>query len=359
MTERPQMADMSARQEQFMRALDQRQTLAGLIFAAMSAPRSLAAPARSLPLTIIGGFLGAGKTTLLNRLLADPQGRRLVVLVNDFGKINIDAELIAEQTGDTITLTNGCACCAVSSDLSKSLVDIAQRAERPDAILLETSGVSEPGSIAQIALANQAIRLDGIITVVDAETLEARAGDPGTCDLFKAQASSADILLLSKLDLMTAAQQCEVQRELSHRFPGKPVLTASEGQVPPDIALGIGSKRGIADFDASAPVAGHGFETFSVEIDQALDGPAVRRFFSDLPDSLLRAKGFLYIAQTPERPFLFQRVGKRWSIEDGTIWGSAAPRTRLVFIGLAGTLDKAELHAGLTACVAAEISGEK
>ncbi|GAA6160322.1 MULTISPECIES: CobW family GTP-binding protein [Ruegeria] len=352
MTERPHAQNTASRHDQFMRALDQRQTIAGLIFAAMSMPRELAAPARSLPLTIIGGFLGAGKTTLLNRLLADPQGRKIVVLVNDFGKINIDAELIAEQTDDTITLTNGCACCAVASDLSKSLVDIAQRRDRPDAIVLECSGISEPGSIAQIALANEAIRLDGIITVVDAETLEARASDPATRELFNAQLVSADMILLSKLDLLSDESRARAKSRVGALYADTPILEAIEGRIPTDVALGIDTKQDVSDYESPVPEAEHGFETISVETNDALDEKALQQFFSDLPDTILRAKGFVFIAQKPDQRLIFQRVGSRWSMREGDCWTETGPHTRLVFIGPKGQVYGDALRGGVLSCKA-------
>ncbi|WP_299482195.1 GTP-binding protein [uncultured Roseibium sp.] len=353
-TARPDSSfDLQAK-DPLMHALEQRQTMAGLIFAAMSMPRTLAAPERSLPLTIIGGFLGAGKTTLLNRLLSDPGGRRLVVLVNDFGKINIDAALIADQTDDTINLTNGCACCAVSSDLSKSLVEITQRDDRPDAVILETSGVADPGAIGQIALANGSIRLDGILTVVDAETLPDRAADPVTRHLFNDQMSSADMILLSKTDLVDHTGRAAAQDWLERQFPKKTVLKSVEGSVPTEVVLGIGAEHDIvnATIDhGSQGTIGHGFESVSIEIGEPLDEAAVRAFLSDLPDNIMRAKGFVSLAQAPDRRTIFQRVGRRWSLAQDNMWPKEERRTSLVFIGPHGALDRDRLLAELKDCV--------
>jgi len=144
--------------------------LTGLMDAARIIPARLKAKDNSLPLTILAGFLGAGKTTLVNRLLSAPEGRRIVVLVNDFGSLDIDARLISSRSPGTISLANGCACCTVAGDLSRALVELAQRSDPPDAILLEASGLADPLGIAQVALANPAVRLDGIVTMIDAET---------------------------------------------------------------------------------------------------------------------------------------------------------------------------------------------
>jgi G3E family GTPase len=156
------------------------QMLSGFLQAAKVIPEAQRAAPASLPLTVISGFLGAGKTTLVNRLLTEPHGRRLAVLVNDFGRINIDAELIRSRTADTINLANGCACCSVAGDLAKTIVQLAQREELPDAIVIEASGLADPRGIVQVALANPALRLDGIVALADAELLLEQANDAGS-----------------------------------------------------------------------------------------------------------------------------------------------------------------------------------
>src|SRR3954471_22422984 len=175
--------------------------LAGLLEAGRLMPEAVRARPRSLPLTVIGGFLGAGKTTLLNRLLVAPHGRRLAVLVNDFGRINVDASLVRSRTPDTIALTNGCACCTVSGDLTRTLLDLAQREEPPEAIVLEASGIADPRGLVQVALSNPALRLDGIVTVVDAETVPEDAADAEYGALFRTQVHAAALVVLTKRDL--------------------------------------------------------------------------------------------------------------------------------------------------------------
>ena len=174
--------------------------LSGLMEAGRIMPGRLRARDNSIPLTILSGFLGAGKTTLVNRLLANPEGRRIVVIVNDFGSIDIDAQLIRARTASTISLANGCACCTVAGDLTRTLVDIAQSSEPADAVLLEASGLADPSGIAQVALANPAMRLDGVVTLVDAETFARLSDDADVGALLASQIATADLVILNKID---------------------------------------------------------------------------------------------------------------------------------------------------------------
>lgn len=329
------------------------QGIMGMLFAAYKMRgRKLRAPDRSLPLTIIGGFLGSGKTTLLNHLLASPHGRRLVVLVNDFGRINIDATLVASQTDDMINLTNGCACCAVSADLTNSLIEIAERHEPLDAIVLEASGVADPNGIIAAALTNPAIRLDGRVVVVDAETMHVLAEDSLTKRLFHNQISAADLIVLSKVDLIDDVQRAEKQEWLAEQYPDQRVIAAVKGDVPVDLVLGIDTKRDL-QAEASEPTDhAHDFESVSFTIDEPLDGERLQAFFDALPASLLRAKGVLYLAEKPEHRTIYQRVGARWSYTTAEPWGDEPPHSSLVFISPAGVLDEPTLEARLLACQA-------
>lgn len=342
-----EIAEMEARAD------EARQALTGMIFAALKMrARKLRAPQGSLPLTIIGGFLGSGKTTLLNRLLVAPHGRRLVVLVNDFGRISIDAALIASQTDDMISLSNGCACCAVSADLTKSLIEIAERDDPPDAIVLEASGIADLSGIAHIALTNPAIRLDGVLVLADAETLGERARDPLTSRLFRSQLAAADLIVLSKLDLLDERDRAAASDWLGNEFPAKPVIEAVKGDVPADVVLGMATTRDVPAEPHPATAHAHDFESLSVVIDEPLDGDRLQELFDSLPKSLLRAKGVLHLAGEAERRVIYQRVGERWSYQPAEPWGDGTPRSSLVFIGPRGLLDRPALEARLDSCVA-------
>ncbi len=163
------------------------------------------AGAPPIVLAVIGGYLGAGKTTLLNHVLAHAGGRRIAVLVNDFGDINIDAALIRERSSDVIALENGCICCSIGGRLADALIAIAARPERPELLLIEASGVSDPAKVAQIGMLDPAFRLHGIIVAVDAERLEATLGDALVGDIATRQIGLASRLQLHSL---WSTQEC-------------------------------------------------------------------------------------------------------------------------------------------------------
>ena len=151
-----------------------------------------------LPLTVIGGYLGAGKTTLINRLLAEDHGLRLLVMVNDFGAINIDAHLLASADKDTLHLTNGCVCCTMGGDLFMAMGDALDRTPRPDHLLIEASGIADPARIAAAAHAEPEMAYSGIAVVVDALNFVALSKDDYIGPQIRKQVQAADLLLISK-----------------------------------------------------------------------------------------------------------------------------------------------------------------
>lgn len=327
------------------------QMLAGLLEAARVMPASLRAPDGSLPLTVLGGFLGAGKTTLLNRLLLDPGGRRLAVLVNDFGRINIDAALVRSRTDDLIDLANGCVCCTVSSELTRTLIALAQRPDPPDALVLEASGLADPRGIAQVALANPALRLDGLLTLVDATSFP--EGLPGpAAETLAHQFDAADLLVLTKTDEAGADRTANALEKLAARCPGTPVVKSVNGDLPADVVLNVRSTRDPRLAPAAPWDHGEAFESWSLEASAALDPTALRAFLAALPAGLLRAKGVLHLADDPRRRHVYQHVGRRASLEPGSEWGAETPGSTLVLIGPRGFADGTRLHrdfAGLAA----------
>lgn len=305
--------------------------LAGIIEATRLMPAAMRAAPGSLPLTVVGGFLGAGKTTLMNRLLAQPHGLRLAVLVNDFGRINIDAELVRSRTADTIALTNGCACCSIAGDLTRALVGLAQRDDPPQAIVLEASGIADPRSLAQVALANPALRLDGLVTLVDAETVFTHAGDAAFGDLFRAQVAAADLVVLNKRDLVPP-QDLDASRDwIASLAPGRPVIATSHADVPASVLLGIESDRALDGRPVDRDHAGR-FRTRSIEEDAPLDEAALAALVDGGEGEVLRAKGIVWLASQPDRRTVYHRVGRRRQFTPGEPWAGARPRSQLVVI---------------------------
>lgn len=299
--------------------------LAGLIEAGRMMPASVRAAPRSLPLTVIGGFLGAGKTTVLNRLLVAPHGRRLAVLVNDFGRINVDASLVQSRTPDMIALTNGCACCTVSGDLTRALLDLAQREAPPEAIVLEASGIADPRGLAQVALSNPALRLDGIVTVIDAETLLDHAHDPQYGSLFRTQVDAADMVVLTKRDLVSPQEFEAAGGWIAARVPGIGVLGAMHGDVPPELLLGIASDRPVHGA-LFAPDHADAFRTETIGLDAPIDEAALLARVDVVGEGVLRAKGILRLAANPGERTIFHRVGRRHTFVSDGPWkdGDAA-----------------------------------
>ena len=196
----------------------------------------------AIPLTVLTGFLGAGKTTLLNRILTGDHGLRIAVLVNDFGSINIDADLVVgvESDGDIISLANGCVCCNVRDDLVTAVTQVMTRPEQPEYILLEASGVAEPSSIALTFMGDDLrdrIRLDSIMCVVDAEQVFAV---PEMMELKLRQVAFADMLILNKVDLVTPEEIEQIKAWLDDRFHRYRLVEASGGDVPLEILLSVG-----------------------------------------------------------------------------------------------------------------------
>ena len=160
----------------------------------------------TLPVTIIGGYLGAGKTTLVNHLLRNADGKRLAVLVNEFGELPIDEDLIEAQDDTMISIAGGCVCCSYGNDLTLAMMDLAKLQPRPDHVLLEASGVALPGAIAASISLLQGFQIDGVVVLADAETIRQQAEDTYVGDTIERQLHDADLVVLSKADLVDEAQ---------------------------------------------------------------------------------------------------------------------------------------------------------
>ena len=304
-----------------------------------------------LPYTIIGGYLGAGKTTLLNNLLRHSGGLRLAIMVNDFGDINIDADLITSHDGETLNLANGCICCSLADGFLAALGGLRDRAGQIDHVVIEASGVSDPVKISQYGTM-LGYDLDGVIVLADAEQVRERAVNKYVGETVIRQLQGADLIVLNKMDLVNAEEAADVRDWLHQIAPQAQCMETSYGQLPLAVLLGRLPATARPDTDPGAAAAHEGthgtaYETWSFTSGEALPEIAVRALAQQLPDSILRAKGFVYLLDDPGQRYLLQRVGRRWTLEAAGPWGEPEPQTRLVFIGLPGSSSAAALTAAL------------
>jgi G3E family GTPase len=310
----------------------------------------------TVPVTILGGYLGAGKTTLLNRLLADAQGVRLAVLVNDFGEVNVDAALIANRDGETISLVNGCVCCSIGDNLGMTLYDLAERPDGPQHIVVEASGVADPARIAGYAGCHPRLCLDGIVVLADAETVQARAGDRYVGDVVRQQLAAADLVVLSRTDLLDASATRCVRDWIEAEMPGTRVQEASAVSRLAQLLMVGGGTMG-----APSSPGGHDSQFAAWRLASALplDGAALRRALAALPPAVLRAKGIVRLIEAPGRRFVLQLVGRRWSLEPEVRSNTSAfaDRSEIVAIGLVGQLDVDELEALFAPTLPASLPG--
>jgi len=191
-----------------------------------------------VPFTVIGGFLGAGKTTLLNNLLGEPSGVRYAVLVNDFGELNIDESLIRAHDGETLSLTNGCVCCSISDDFISTIINLVQRAEEFDQIVVEASGVSEPASIMDIARLDPDLIPNGTIVLVDAAEVRSHFEDRYVGNVVMEQLKTADLLIVNKTDLVEEEELFRLETWLEEVAPSVARLKTSGAKVALPVIFG-------------------------------------------------------------------------------------------------------------------------
>jgi G3E family GTPase len=301
-----------------------------------------------IDLTVIGGFLGAGKTTLLNELLRGAGERRLAVLVNDFGAINIDAELVEWREGTMVRLENGCICCSVGADFIAALALLRDGPEPPEHVVVEASGVADPGAI--VVLGDMpGYRKDAAVVVADAETVRARAGDEATRHQVVDQLRAADLLVLNKTDLVEPAELAETRAWLRELVgPSTAIVATAFGAVPAEVVLGatpaaLRDRHGHAGHD-HAP----SFESWSWSGEAPIRGAGLVEELKALPDGIVRAKGLLHLREDATHRYILQVVGRRFSIQADRPWDDvAAPASQLVVIGLPGAVDARRLETAL------------
>ena len=303
-----------------------------------------------VPVLLIAGFLGAGKTTVVNRLLAEAGGQRIAAVVNDFGAINIDAELIAGSADGVVSLANGCICCTLEGDLLRTLASLLRRHPRPERIVIETSGVADPNDIVRNLMDPVVWReapLETVLCIVDGTTRPDDLADP----LRRAQIRAADVLAISKTDLVDAPALARLRDALLSLRPGAAIVDAPHGQVPAALVFPADPDHPPAPRDPGPRrPAAERFETLTWTSVNPVSLPRLQAAIGLLAPRLARAKGLFETVEQPGRELLLQLAGGRATLSPMGPPHPGRPRARIVFIAELGRLPQAELAAVMDAC---------
>ncbi|MPL67330.1 putative GTP-binding protein YjiA [bioreactor metagenome] len=341
-----------------------------------------------IPVTVITGFLGAGKTTLIRHLMANPQGRRLAILVNEFGTVGVDGDILRACADETcpleniVELANGCICCTVADAFIPTIEALLAQPLRPDHILIETSGLALPKPLLKAfdwPAIRSRITVDGVIAVADAEAVAAgrfapdlaavdaqRAADDSIdhetplSEVFEDQIACADIVLLSKADLAGEAGLAAARAAIEAEAPRPlPILPMVEGAIDPAVVLGLAAA---AEDDLAARPShhdGHGdhehddFDTVVIELPEVADPDrlvaAIERLAAER--NILRVKGHVAVTGKPMR-LLVQAVGARVRRQFDRPWGADPRRSALVVIAERADVDAGAIRAALSEAAA-------
>jgi G3E family GTPase len=313
-----------------------------------------------IPVTVLTGFLGAGKTTLLNRILTEDHGRRYAVVINEFGELGVDNDLVVDADEEVFEMNNGCICCTVRGDLIRIIGALMRRSKKFDGIIIETTGLANPAPVAQTFFVDEGVRskarLDAIITVVDTKNIAAQFEDSAEA---AAQIAFADVIVLNKLDIASAGEAEAARARIAEINRFARVITATRSDVPVTEILDIGAfdLARIQAFDPDfleTAEHGHseGVNSVSFEVSRPIDPHKFQQWIGTLlqekGQDLLRTKGILAYPGEARR-FAFQAVHM---MADGDFvgeWPADAPRkSRLVFIGR--DLNRPQLRRGFEAC---------
>ena len=335
-----------------------------------------------IPVTVITGFLGAGKTTLLNRILTEKHGKRIAVIENEFGEVGVDHQLVIQSDEEIFELNNGCICCRVRGDLIRILAKLRQRRDRFDYVLIETTGMADPGPVAQTFFTDdevkESFKLDGIVTVVDAKHVGLHFDDMREV---REQIGFADVILLNKEDLVSPEEFVKIEQRIRKMNPMAKLYRTQDAAIELDKVLDVGGfdlKRALEmepdflekgdehDHDHEHEHDAHDHEHEEHDHHHAEDVTSVgirsagdldEKKLSDWLGTLLRTKGqdifrmkgVLAVKGRAMR-FVFQGVHMLMDGRPGREWGSEPRLNTLIFIGR--NLDRTELNAGFKSCLA-------
>jgi len=315
-----------------------------------------------IPVTVLTGYLGAGKTTLLNRILSEPHGKKYAVIVNEFGEIGIDNDLIVGADEEVFEMNNGCVCCTVRGDLIRIIDGLLKRKGKFDGILVETTGLADPAPVAQTFFVDETVSgktsLDAVVTVVDAKWLKDRLKDAPEA---KNQIAFADVLVLNKSDLVTPDELKDVELRIRAINPFAKIHRTTRSDLPLEAVL----SQGAFDLDRILAIEPHFLEgshhhhdedvqSFSLSSDQPLDPKTFFAWIDNVSQiqgpNILRAKGIMSFKDDPQR-YVMQGVHMMFEGDHQRDWRPDEKReSRMVFIGR--DLNEKALREGFDACVA-------
>ncbi|MEM7019958.1 MAG: GTP-binding protein [Pseudomonadota bacterium] len=285
--------------------------------------------------TVLGGHLGAGKTTLLNHILKNNDGQRFALLINDFGDINIDAQLVESQDERQINLTNGCVCCSLSDGFYEALDTLQTMEPPPKHIIVEASGVADVQNLAQYGFSNS-LSLAGVIVVADAETVQAKANDKYVAQTVRRQLNAADMIILNKKDLVTPEKLGQVHDWLRDLLPSTSIATAVQCDIPVAIVLGMSS---VAKNDEHKHHAHESYVSWHLENRLSYSRTQLEMFMAQLDTNIIRAKGLFM--NTAGGVIEMQIVGKRHDLVEHP--HSKRQNSQMVLIGLTEQMELARL----------------